>query len=225
MLSLSPRYDQYRLQLPKEFLEPELYKKYSKLLASQNGVITDPMQYLNESIVDIEVFGIDDITLKQIQTSTNARMLKSASKSGLGRIKHEPSTEITYTAYDGAPIEWIDRALNINCRINQGFYNYFMVYEELFHKFIKPGDKHSYDVIPLYILGEDGTVAVRLDFIDVYFQGIDGLEFTYTNVERQNNTFTIKLVYNDIEVNFTPEDYDTFPETFSIKGHPLGMLD
>ena len=49
MLSLSPRMDLFKFSLPKNFLPAEVEEKYYKLFQQNAGVITTPIDYLNES--------------------------------------------------------------------------------------------------------------------------------------------------------------------------------
>ena len=62
MLSLSPRYDLFKFELPKTFLPKEVTEKYQKLLAA-TGVVSKPIDYLNESIQGINIPGISDLTI------------------------------------------------------------------------------------------------------------------------------------------------------------------
>ena len=72
------------------------------------------------------------------------------------------------------------------------------------------------------ILNSKGEIAVKFTFEDILFQGIDGLDFSYTQTSRQADNFNANLVYNDIKIEFTPEDL--FLKTESLKGSYLGTL-
>ena len=46
MLSLSPRYDLFKFELPKTFLPEEVNEKYHKILSRNAGVLITPIEYL-----------------------------------------------------------------------------------------------------------------------------------------------------------------------------------
>ncbi len=211
MLSLSPRFDLFQIILPKDFIPNELNEKYRKILTKRSYPITDTIEYLSESIVSCSILGIDDITTTQQQTGINPRMTKA---------KTEPVSEVVFSKYNMAPLENLDRSINIEFRMNQGFYNYFLLYETIFHRYCKPELKCGIPQIYLYLLDSIGQKTVKYTFEDVYFQGIDELIFSYSQVSRQSDTFSLTLVYNDIKIEDTMSDnYD-----FVLKGSHLCSL-
>ena len=52
------------------------------------------------------------------------------------------------------------------------------------------------------ILNEDGTVISKIKFIDVYINGIEGLEFNYNKIERDSNTFDVSFKFNNIDFDY-----------------------
>lgn len=215
MLSLSPRYDLFRIVFPKDFIPEVLQEKYLKVLTSRQYPIQNVNEYLSESIVSCEVLGLDDMITTQAQTGLNEFM---------NVVHKEPTSTKTFSVDSAAPLDCLDRTISMTLRLNQGFYNYFILYETIFHRYCKPSTEHIPQIY-MYILNSKGEIAVRLTFEDVFFQGIDGLDFSYSQTSRQADTFNLNIVYNDIKIEFTPEDYDMFPETESVKASYLGMLD
>ena len=192
MLSLSPRYDLFRFELPKTFLPNEVSTKYEKLFLKNPGVIQTPIDYLNESIQGITFPGINDILIQQMQHSTNGIVPKS-NKSNV-----EPKTDITYTSSNN-PLDKIDKQFQLTFRMNQGLYNYFMLYETIFYRICKPTRYGPDPVLVLDILGESGVVVSRVKLFDVYIDGIEGLEFNFNKIEREAGTFNVTFKFNNID--------------------------
>ena len=198
MLSLSPRYDLFRFELPKTFLPKEVNDKYQNILNRNSGVLTTPIDYLNESIQGINIPGMKELTTEQDQHSHN-------SISGLGRINVEPRREATYKD-TGNPLDKIEKEITVTFRFNQGFYNYFMLYETIFWKFCKPTDYPNEDVLFIELLDETGRINARIKFFDCVIDGIDGFEFTYSKMERDSGTFNLTFKYNNIDFVFIDEN-------------------
>ena len=198
MLSLSPRYDLFRFELPKTFLPKEVNDKYQKILNKNAGVLTTPIDYLNESIQGVNIPGISDLVVDQSQHSHN-------SISGLGRINVEPQRQNTYKA-NGNPLDKINKEITVTFRFNQGFYNYFILYETIFWKFCKPTDYPNEPVLCTELLDETGKIIARIKFIDCVIDGIDGLDFTYSKVERDSGTFNMTFKFNNIDFVFIDEN-------------------
>lgn len=198
MLSLSPRYDLFNFQFPKTFLPKEINDKYQKILERNAGVLTTPIDYLNESIQGINIPGISDLTIDQTQHSTN-------SISGLGKINVEPSRQNTYKS-TANPLDKINKEITVTFRFNQGFYNYFMLYETIFWKYCKPIDRPNEDVLYVDLMDETGRITSRIKFFDCVVDGIEGLDFTYSKVERDSGTFNITFKFNNIDFIFIDEN-------------------
>lgn len=194
MLSLSPRYDLFKFSLPKDFLPQQIIEKYSPILNSQPGVLSTPIDYLNESIQGISFPGISDILISQVQHGSNGiqRMRD--------RINTEPRHEIYY-ATTSNPLDKIGNDFKVTFRQNQGLYNYFMLYETTLYQLSK---EYNREPISLYIelLGEGGKVISYIMLKDVLIDGIDGLEFNFSKIERESGTFDLNFKFNNIDFKF-----------------------
>ena len=198
MLSLSPRFDLFRFILPTDFLPKEIEGKYYNILNSNAGVIQKPIDYLNESIQAINIPGMSDLVLSQQQRESNS--IKRTNK-GLGKINVEPVHEVTYLESSN-PLSRIGKEFKVTFRLNQGLYNYFMMYETIFYKYLKPVDNKQEEVFLIDILDETGKITSRIKLMDVFIDGIEGLDFTYSKVERESNTFDVTFKFNNIDFEF-----------------------
>lgn len=195
MLSLSPRYDLFRFALPKDFLPKEVEEKYARIINQNNAVITSPIEYLNESIQAINFPGISDIIVQQQQHSFNDIERKK------GKINVEPKREMIYQT-PANPLDRIEQSFKVTFRTNQGLYNYFMLYETIFHQICKPLDRGHQPVFFIELLSETGTVISKIIFKDVLIDGIEGLEFNYSKIERDAGTFDVTFKFSNIDFDF-----------------------
>ncbi len=195
MLSLSPRYDLFRFSLPKDFLPTSVEEKYSNIIKSNQAVITTPIDYLNESIQGVSFPGISDIIIMQGQRGSNDIKRK------LGKINMEPKADVIYQT-SANPLDKIERSFKVTFRMNQGFYNYFMLYETIFHQICKPIDRGHQPVYYIEILNEVGEVTAKILFKDVLIDGIDGLEFNFNKLERDSGTFDLTFKFTNIDFEF-----------------------
>lgn len=197
MMSLSPRYDLFRFCLPKDFIPEEVLTKYRDVISKNQGVITNPIDYLNESIQGINMPGISDVLMAQQQPGGSNRITRTAN-----RINVEPQHDINWVS-PANPLEKISKEFKVTFRTNQGLYNYFMLYETIFYRICKPELYPADKVLELEILNESGKVVSTVKFFDVYIDGIDGLEFNYNKIERDSGTFDVSFKFNNIDFDFT----------------------
>lgn len=195
MLSLSPRYDLFRFALPKDFLPKEVEEKYARIINQNNAVITSPIDYLNESIQAINFPGISDIIVQQQQHSFNDIERKK------GKINVEPKREMIYQT-PANPLDRIEQSFKVTFRTNQGLYNYFMLYETIFYQICKPLDRGHQPVFFIELLSETGTVISKIIFKDVLIDGVEGLEFNYSKIERDAGTFDVIFKFSNIDFEF-----------------------
>ena len=195
MLSLTPRYDLFRFQLPKDFLPPEVNEKWQKLINKDSAVITTPIDYLNESIKGITFPGISDLVVTQPQHSTNPINRTR------NRINVDPNqNNSTYGTNN--PLDKIDRKVTVTFRMNQGLYNYFMLYETIFYRICKHELYKEGDELCIDITNEDGVVMSRIFLNQCHIEGLDGLDMSYDKVDRQSDTFNMTFVFNNLDMEF-----------------------
>lgn len=195
MLSLSPRYDLFRFAFPKDFLPKEIDEKYQGIINKNASVLTTTIDYLNESIQGVNFPGISDILVQQAQHGSNSGERR------LGKINVEPKNEIVYQTPSN-PLAKIEQSFKVTFRMNQGLYNYFILYETTFHQLCKPLNHGPHDVLYIELLNEDGTINARIKFMNVLIDGIDGLEFNYNKIERDAGTFDMNFKFSNIDVEF-----------------------
>ena len=198
-LSLSPRFDLFHFELPKDWFPEEVLTKYGELLQKNQTVISNPVDYINESIQGITIPGISELTMVQEQTSTNDHTL------GKLRYNREPSHD-NYYKVPTNPIQNIGKDFTVTFRQNQGLYNYFMIYETVFWHICKPQmfDKGE-DVFKIDILNERGEVCSSILLYQPLVSGMDGLSFSYNKAERSAETFDLTFNFNNINFDFVRE--------------------
>ena len=185
----------FKFSFPKDFLPEVINEKYNKIINKNPGVLTTSIDYLNESIQSITIPGISDINIQQQQHSSNSIKLND------NKTNVEPKTDITYTSSTN-PLDKINKEFKVTFRMNHGLYNYFMIYETIFYRICKPFNYGPDKILYIELLGEDGRVASRIKFYDVYIDGIDGLDFTFNKMERDSGTFDVNFKFNNIDFEF-----------------------
>lgn len=200
MLSLSPRADLFVFKFPKDFLPKEIEEKYTKLLNKDKSVIRTAIDYLNESIQGISFPGLSDLLVEQTQHS--AHPTNRGVQIGLkgARVNAEPAR--SNNTYSPANIlSQINGEFTVTFRKNQGLYNYFMIYESIFHKVLKEYANVTKpdDFFEIDILEESGKIFGKVKLFQPRIDGIDGLEFSFNKLERQTETFDLKFKFNNID--------------------------
>ena len=122
-----------------------------------------------------------------------------------GKINIEPH-HTNSTMGTGNIISKIANTFTVTFRQNQGLYNYFMIYESIFHRYIKPElyGQQTNDVFDIVFLDEHALPVSRMLIMQPEFNGIEGLEFSYDKVERQTETFTVTFTFNNIDFDMLP---------------------
>lgn len=198
MLSLSPRYDLFKFNLPRDFLPGSITEKWSRIINREPGVLTTPIDVLNESIKSISIPAISDLLIQQSQHSYNKMMItESPQGKSLGRINVEAKQDNTSLTTNN-PLDKIPRELKVTFRLNQGFTNYFMMFE-----YAMMQANRAYDVPPVELmidlLSETGEIFARITLSQCAVDGIDGLELSYDKVDRSADTFDITWKFNNID--------------------------
>lgn len=205
MLSLNPRYDLVKFKFPKDFLPEDVEEKYAKFLSRETAVINSPIEYLNESIQRLTIPGITDLVITQMQHGSNDISTKQKTSSkALGKINVEPKTDISYKTTEN-PLDKITKEFKVTFRHNQGYMNYFMLFESIFYRACKPLNHPCDPVFTIELLSETGTIIAVIKLTDVFIDGIDGIELDYSKTDRQADTFDVTFKFNNIDYEFYPD--------------------
>lgn len=201
-LSLSPRMDQFRFMIPKDYIPQQVRDKYDTLLAKNPSTFMNSMDYLNESIKGISLPALENLVVEQRQPSRNS--MKDEGKI-LGKINMEPSHIMSTLSAENI-LSKIGNTFTVTFRQNQGLYNYFMIYESIFHRYVKPELYHmdTNEVFDVIFLDENSIPVSRMMLYQPEFNGISGLEFSYDKVERSTDTFDVTFTFNNIDFDFLP---------------------
>ena len=201
-LSLSPRFDQFRFIIPKDYIPQEVRDKYDSILAKNPSTFMNSIDYLNESIKGITLPAIENLIVEQQQVSHNINREEGRLN---GKINIEPAHPNVTLSSENI-LSKINNTFTVTFRQNQGLYNYFMLYESIFHRYMKPELYHQTDneVFDVVFLDEDSLPVSRMMLYQPEFNGISGLEFSYDKVERQTDTFDVTFTFNNIDFDFLP---------------------
>ena len=201
-LSLAPRFDQFRFMIPKEYIPAAVREKYDRMLAKNPSPFMSSMDYLNESIKGVSLPAIENLIVEQPQISHNSNMENGWLR---GRINIEPAhTNVTLSSEN--ILSKINNTFTVTFRQNQGLYNYFMIYESIFHRYMKPElyRQNETELFDIVFLDEESIPVSRMMLYQPEFNGISGLDFSYDKVERQTDTFEVVFTFNDIDFDFFP---------------------
>lgn len=199
-MSLSPRYDLFKVTFDKTFLPESVTKKYQAVIDKHSNVVTTPIDYLNESIQGWHLPGLSDMITEQPQHGHN-NFNGVGKRLGNKAQGIEPSKMQHYvTPANTLSLE--EDTITITFRMNVGLYNYFMLYETLLLKQSKAPAVQPDDDLIIFLLNEIGETVCKITLRDILIDGLDGLDFNYSRAERQNETFDVRLKYNDISFEF-----------------------
>lgn len=206
-LSLSPRYDLFRVMFDKTFLPDEVTEKYQQLLDIKSNVVTTPIDYLNESIQGIHFPGISDLIVDQQQHGHNGYNGLSRRESPLVGQGVEPAKNQKYVSAANT-LNLLEDTITVTFRMNVGLYNYFMLYESILIKQSKAPAIQPDDNLIIYLNNDLGEVVCKVTLIDILCDSLDGLDLSYSRAERQNETFDVRLKYNNIKFEFVFDSKD-----------------
>lgn len=200
MLSLKGRQDNWRLLLDNDFLPKEIVEKYSHVLAMKKSFIMSPVDFLNETIQKIQLLGFSNATYQQQQT-THGEPLRNKSRIAENDFQggHD---DVSYRAITN-PLSVIDKTLNIQFRMSQGYLNYFMLFEAFFYKYCRDtssSDLDDYFTIDIY--NELGEIYARVVLYHPVIDSMDMLDLDFTQPIAQSQTFQVSFKYSNIDFQF-----------------------
>ncbi len=202
MFTLANKKDGFRLLLPKDFLLPDIQKKYGNIIRKKRSFYVNPIDFLNETIQTVDVLGFQNATITQDQPS-----------------KGTTDKDTDEFLFPSAPYSWrnpqsplsiIDMTLNIQFRHTLGYLNYMMIYENFLLQYSRIT---TYDELPdafyVDLFDEKGVIYARLKLVYPIINAMDMLNFDYTQPIAQNESFKVEFKYSNFDFEFITDEDDT----------------
>jgi len=201
MFGLRGKRDGFRLIFPKHFLCKPIEEKYSKILKEKHSYFLTPIDFINETIQKVQVLGINNATVQQIQQSKGNQPLLDPSQEKQSQFTY-PASEFNYRS-EASPISLTDRTFNVEFRHTLGFLNYFMLFENFWYQYARDMKyKDMMDMISVDILDEIGSIYSRIVLYHPFINGIDMLDLDYTQPVAQSQTFKVEFKYSNFDFQF-----------------------
>lgn len=204
MLALNAKHNGARIRFPKEFLHPDVERKYSIILRKKRSFFTSPIEFINETIQKVDLLGFTNAAVMQRQTSRGEPITRAE------RIKEN---YLLHTHADHAyrsevsPLELIDKTLNIEFRHTLGFLNYIMLFENFWYMYARDttyGEMLRQFNVELF--DEYGSIYCKIKLDDPIMNGMDMLSFDYTQPTTTVSSFKIEFKYSNVDFEF-PDRY------------------
>lgn len=208
MFTLASKRDGFRLLLPKEIIPGEIEEKYTSILTQANSFYKKPIDFLNETIQKTQVLGFNGGTVAQGQTQRGTP-IRTPSRTEENWLLHA-STDINYRS-SANPEALIDKTLNVTFRHTLGYVNYFLLFESFMYQYTrdteyKPDLDYQFNI---ELFNERGSVYSRIVLYDPLIDGIDMLDFDYTQPLASSATFNVIFKYSNFDYQFINMDANT----------------
>lgn len=204
MLSLKGRQDNWRLLFDKDFIPDEITEKYTKVLNMRKSFITQPVDFINETIQKVQVLGFSNATFAQQQTTHNT---PTRDNNRISENNFQGSyDDVQYRAVT-SPVSIIDKTLNIQFRMSQGYLNYFILFESFFYKYCRDTNNSQLDShFNIDIYNEFGEVYARIVLYKPVIDSMDMLDLDFSQPVSQSQTFQVTFKYTNIDFQFIKSD-------------------
>lgn len=204
MLSLKGRQDNWRLLFDKDFIPDEITEKYTKVLNMRKSFITQPVDFINETIQKVQVLGFSGATFAQRQTTRNTPT-RNADRIAENNFQGSYD-DVQYRAVT-SPVSIIDKTLNVQFRMSQGYLNYFMLFESFFYKYCRDTSNEQLDThFNIDIYNEFGEIYARIVLYKPVIDAMDMLDLDFTQPVAQSQTFQVTFKYSNIDFQFIETD-------------------
>lgn len=204
MLSLKGRQDNWRLLFDKDFIPDEITEKYTKVLNMRKSFITQPVDFINETIQKVQVLGFSGATFAQQQTTRNTPT-RNADRIAENNFQGSYD-DVQYRAVT-SPVSIIDKTLNVQFRMSQGYLNYFILFESFFYKYCRDTDNGQLDThFNIDIYNEFGEIYARVVLYKPVIDAMDMLDLDFTQPVAQSQTFQVTFKYSNIDFQFIETD-------------------
>lgn len=200
MLSLNPLHNGAKILFPKEFLHPEVDKKYSVILKNKHSYFRRPIDFINESIQRVDVLGFLNASIPQSQTNRGAPLIDQ-SRIDQNKFLHT-ITDYNYRS-EITPIALIDKTLNVEFRHTLGYLNYIILFENFWYLYCR--DEPYSEMVKQFsidLFDENGVIYCRILIDDPVINAMDMLSFDCTQPVTSPSSFKMEFKYSNFDFEF-----------------------
>lgn len=200
MLSLKSTKNNWRLLFNDDFLPKEIIEKYSKVLAIRKSFICKPIDFINETIQKIQLLGFSNASFQQQQT-THGTPIRDTNRVEQNYFQggHD---DVSYRAVTN-PLSVIDKTLNVQFRMSQGYLNYFILFEAFFFKYCRDTSSQDLDDrFTIEIYNEFGEIYARVILFNPVIDSMDMLDLDFTQPVQESQQFQVSFKYSNIDFQF-----------------------
>lgn len=215
MLTLKQRKDGFRLLLPDDFIPKEINEKYTRILSKKRGFFTKPIDFLNETIQNVQVLGIQNATMVQQQTTRGTEeAARTSNRIPQNKFMHTSSEEIYRS--QATPLALLDKTVNVGFRHTLGYLNYFILFESFWWNYAR--DQKADDMVKQFnidMLDNTGQIYARLVLDHPVIQSIDMLDLDFTQPVGIPEQFKVVFQYSNFDlqlIEYVDDDDNMFDE-------------
>lgn len=193
MLSNNPTGNKFRLSLPTTLFIPSITEKYNRYINLKNTYFKSIDQMVNESIMRVEIPGLQQEVMSQTTVATSSTGINSSG----------PELDVTY--YAGTkPLEEVQESneITLTIRHTDAYMIYFFLLETFYHLYRRDSSKISRFTIPVTCLTNEEVPAFNAVFDKCLYKSISGLNLGYDMITKDFKEFQIVFVYSDFSVDF-----------------------
>ena len=204
MLSLKGRQDTWRLLFDTDFIPEEIREKYTKVLLNRKSFISDPSSFISETVQKIQLLGFSSATYTQ-QQGTRGEPVRDQNRVEENNMMGGMD-EVQYRSV-ASPVQIIDKTINVQFRMSQGYLNYFILFESFFYKYCRDtssGELDKHFAIDIY--NEFGEIYARVILYNPVIDSMDMLDLDFTQPVATSQTFQVSFKYSNIDFQFIESD-------------------
>lgn len=180
---LSGSFNRFRFYFPKVFIPDEIADKYRPLIQRIPGcMIQEPIDFLNYAIQSI------DVSIKTPYEPTT-QVDRGTPWGRLGRAMRDPRV-------------WLNRDMTISFQLDSAYIIWFLLMDLWDYYYCEPKKEQRF--IPslpgLEIYDGHGRILYRVKFTDVLFNGVDGIQFNFSDNSVDLKTINAQFKINIIEL-------------------------
>lgn len=186
------------MALPLDFFFESITEKYDNTLKIRKVPIDNIADFVNESFQEVTLPSFSDVIPMLEKAEAVSSTGLGAGMEVLGQPNTHPNKVIA------------DKTFTITWRHANGYMNYFCLWEHMF-AYRSFTNKKMIGTLPLIIIDEARRPLFILNFLNCKFVGMDALNLSHTNQNRDFINFTTQFQYEDFSVDFVlPEVATTF---------------
>jgi len=192
----------FRFELPRDFIPKEVSASFMPLITKMNSPYDNANDFVNVTVKNVALPSLSQSIVSQTKRSPKITL---------------PTTQFNYRGGQNPNSLVENKEFSISFIASEGWLNYFILMNTFYYYYNFGERSHYAPDFRVRVLDINGIETMHVVFRQVIFTGMEGITFTYGNINENFSEFSANFTYSIMDLESEGSAKSTLNQGLIIK--------